>query len=309
MSLCLLGFNDVVAEATIGMAESKTSLMDPKFWIRDFTLTRDGFCYTLNCSLKVGSDYETHAVAIYAKDNTSHQVIYVHDPDFFILNGNPRATSKTSTKAMANTFQYQTISLVEHSLLNHEKVPCEPRRDYSFRECVRKSFVEKVKCRLPWPELISAENGVPVCQHLDQYIHFEKLYAEINVVSTNSIENITKCLRPCHYKEYRMEDIPGTISKKPEKFSSAFVFWFVSTEVNVEDQAFVYPWQSLACYIFKECTLRHDFSHRWLNLEAPWGFLLDFPSPPFGTTLPTPFWSSNNFAREYLQEAKISTLS
>ena len=245
----LLGFNDVVAEATIGMGKSKKSLMDPSLWIPDFTITRDGFCYTLNSSIKIGSDYESHALSILAKDNTTHQVIYVHDPDFFIVNGNPRATSKTRVKAMANTFQYQTISLVERSLLNHDKVPCEPKRGYSFRECVRNSFVKEVNCRLPWPQLISAkEDDVPICQNLTEYIHFEKLYAQIGVVSTNSIENITRCLRPCHYKEYRMEDRPESLSKKREGFSSAFVFWFVSTEINVEEQSLVYPWQSLASY-------------------------------------------------------------
>ena len=85
---------------------------------------------------------------------------------------------------------------------------------------MRKSFEAEVKCRLPWPE--SAEDDLPVCQNLTQYTHFERLYAEINVVSTNSIENVTRCMRPCHYKEYRMEDIPGTISKKPENFSSTY---------------------------------------------------------------------------------------
>ena len=195
----------------------------------------------------IGSDYDMHALQIYAMDNTIHQVIYVHDPDFFIVNGNPRATSKTRSKAMATSFQYQTISLVEHRLLNHYKVPCEPRRNYSFRECVRKSLEEEVKCRLPWPE--SSEDYLPVCQNLTQFIHFERLYAQIEAVSTNSIENITRCLRPCHYKEYRMEDKPGMLSKKPENFSSTFVFWFVSTEINVEEQSLVYPWQSLARYI------------------------------------------------------------
>ena len=151
---------------------------------------------------------------------------------------------------MANTFQYQTISLVERSLLNHDKVPCEPRRNYSFRECVRDSFVKDVKCRLPWPKQnLENDDNVPICQNLAQYIHFEKLYTQISVVSTNAIENITRCLRPCHYKEYRMEERPEAISKKPENFSSAFVFWFVSTEINVEEQSLVYPWQSLASYI------------------------------------------------------------
>ena len=231
------------------------SLLDPKFWIKDFTWTRDGFCYTLNSTIRVDNDYEKGAIVFFAKDVDMHQIIYIHDPDFFVINDNPMALPKTRIKVMANSSQYQRIILVEHSLLNHQKIPCEPRRDYSFRECVRNSFTKKVKCRLPWPAIDSSvDSGVPVCQNLTQFLQFEKFYAQIEEVSTSSIEKITKCLRPCHYKEYRMVNGPTSISETSKRFSSIFMFWFVSTETLVEEQSLVYPWQSLVFRVISEQT-------------------------------------------------------
>ena len=185
-----------------------------------------------------------------------HQIIYIHDPNFFVVNANPMALSKTRIKVMANSFRYQRIALVEHSLINHAKIPCEPRRDYSFRGCVRNLFTAKVKCRLPWPALDSSADpgGVPVCQNLAQFLQFEKLYAQLEDVSTSSIENITKCLRPCRYKEYRMVNGPTAISETNTRFSSIFMFWFVSTETLVEEQSLVYPWQSLVFQVISEQT-------------------------------------------------------
>ena len=87
--------------------------------------------------------------------------------------------------------------------------------------------------------------SVPFCQNLSQFLQFEKLYAQLEEVSTSSIENITNCLRPCRYKEYRMVNGPTASSETSTRFSSIFIFWFVSTETLVEEQSFVYPWQSL----------------------------------------------------------------
>ena len=257
--------DQVVSMAKIGMTHSwnsniyqipDKSLMDPKFWIKDFTWTRDGFCYTLNSSIRVGTDYEQSVIAFYANDTDMHQIIYIHDPDFFVVNANPMALSKTRIKVMANSFRYQRIALVEHSLINHAKIPCEPRRDYSFQGCVRNSFTAKVKCRLPWPAMdpSAANAGVPVCQNLTQFLHFEKLYAQLEAISTSSIENITKCVRPCHHREYRMVNEPTAISEPSIDFSSIFMFWFVSTETLVEEQSLVYPWQSLVFRVISEQT-------------------------------------------------------
>ena len=143
--------DEVVSVAKIGITQSNIdwtdrSLLDPKLWIKEFTWTRDGFCYTLNSSIRVGTDYEQSVIAFFSNDTDMHQIIYIHDPDFFVVNANPMALSKTRIKVMANSFRYQRIALVEHSLINHAKIPCEPRRDYSFQGCVRNSFTAKVKC-------------------------------------------------------------------------------------------------------------------------------------------------------------------
>ena len=74
---------------------------------------------------------------------------------------------------------------------------------------------------------------------------FENLYAQLEEMSTRSIENFTKCLRPCQYKEYRMVNGRVGLSHKFKNISSILMFWFVSTETLVEEQSFVYPWQSL----------------------------------------------------------------
>ena len=162
------GFNEVVPMAKIGMThynmdQIDRSLLDPKLWIKEFTWTRDGFCYTLNSTIRVGTEYEKSAIAFFSNDTDMHQIIYIHDPDFFVINDNPMALPKTRIKVMANsTFQYQRIALVQHSLVNLPKIPCEPRGDYSFQGCVRDSFTGKVKRLLLWP----AHDGLPVCQTL-----------------------------------------------------------------------------------------------------------------------------------------------
>ena len=146
---------------------------------------------------------------------------------------------------MRDTFEYQRISLTKHILLDRQRSHCEPRKDYSFRGCVRKSFADKVKCRLPWPSSDSSIGNLPVCQNLSQFLQFENLYAQLEEMSTRSIENFTKCLRPCQYKEYRMVNGRVGLSHKFKNISSILMFWFVSTETLVEEQSFVYPWQSL----------------------------------------------------------------
>ena len=303
--ILLNGFEKVVPMAKVGMTHSNIDqrdrpFLDSKFWIKEFTWTRDGFCYTLNSTIRVGNDYENSAIVFYANDVDMHQIIYIHDPDFFVINDNPMALPKIRIKVMAKSFQYHRIFLVEHSLLNHPKIPCEPRRDYSFRGCVRNSFTEKVKCRLPWPATDpSVDNGLPVCQSLTQFLHFEKLYAQIEEVSTSSIENITKCLRPCHYKEYRMVNVPTAISETNTEFSSIFMFWFVSTETLVEEQSLVYPWQTLVVQLISDQNkLDHAFSKSsggwvwrnpwafyWIQFHLPLGnngFFLFFHQKPMG---------------------------
>ena len=98
----MYSLNEVVSMIKIGMTHSTfgqldRSLLDPKFWIKDFTWTREGFCYTLNSSVRVGTDYEKDIIGFFANDNNAHQIIYIHDPQFFVINNNPMALSNVYT--------------------------------------------------------------------------------------------------------------------------------------------------------------------------------------------------------------------
>ena len=120
--------DEVVSVAKIGITHSNIdqidrSLLDPKLWIKEFTWTRDGFCYTLNSSTRVGTEYEKGAIVFFSNNTDMHQIIYIHDPDFFVINDNPMALPKTRIKVLTNSFQYQRIALVQHSLVNHPKAP------------------------------------------------------------------------------------------------------------------------------------------------------------------------------------------
>ena len=86
--------DEVVSVAKIGITHSNIdqidrSLLDPKLWIKDLTWTRDGFCYSLNSSARVGTEYEKDAIVFFSNNTDMHQIIFIHDPDFFVINDNP----------------------------------------------------------------------------------------------------------------------------------------------------------------------------------------------------------------------------
>ena len=93
----------------IGMTHSNIgqldrTLLDPEFWIKDFTSAREGFCYTLNSSVIVGTDYEKDIIGFFAMDENAHHVIYIHDPEFFQINDNAMALSKKKNQGDGKHF-------------------------------------------------------------------------------------------------------------------------------------------------------------------------------------------------------------
>ena len=101
--------SDVVGNAWIG-GVSKTSLMDPSFWIPDFTWARDGRCYTLNYSRNIADDYEKDIMMFGSTYPNRHQIMFIHDANFFAISDNPKAFSMMRTKAMNNTFRLSNTS-------------------------------------------------------------------------------------------------------------------------------------------------------------------------------------------------------
>ena len=237
-------FDEVIGEAAIG-DEFEKSLMNQSFWIADFTYSHDGRCYTLSLDEKIG-DKRSSTMMFFSKAADRDQIVYIHDPNFFVINDNPKALSKIKRKVRSNQYSESRIALVDHRLLNRPSAPCVEDPDYSFRTCVRTSFSSQVGCRLVWD--MWSDQDRQVCHTMQQYRKFEYLYAKIYKKGGQTIEdkNHTGCVKPCHYREYRMVDVPQVSMNMASKyFVSYFGLLFVSTETILEEEILVYPWTSL----------------------------------------------------------------
>ena len=83
---------------------------------------------------------------------------------------------------------------------------------------------------------------------MEQYKKFEHLYAKIYKKGGQTIEDKkhTGCVKPCHFREYRMVDVPDvSMNMANSTFKSYFGLLFVSTETIFEEEILVYPWTSL----------------------------------------------------------------
>ena len=247
IATCILentfNFSEVVGFARLG-AVGGQPLMDDSIWTPDFTWMRDGRCYTLGYKKNIGDDIEKDSLWLFSNDSTKHQVIFVHDPNFFAMNDNPKALSMTRFKVLKDDNVMYRISLVKHVLLNRPANPCEEDIEYNFVACVKESFSKEVGCRLPFDHL--SDQARPVCETIKQYSRFENLYAKITDKATKSIETTTKCKKPCNYNEFRFEGSPTFASPNLIKeYSSSFALWYVSTQTTLEVEEEVYPWTSL----------------------------------------------------------------
>ena len=272
--------SEVVGNAWIG-GVSKTSLMDPSFWIPDFTWVRDGRCYTLNYSKNVADDYEKDIMMFGSTDPNKHQVIYIHDASFFAISDNPKAFSMKRTKAMNNTFLYIRISLVQHKLLNRPENACEEKLPYSFLSCIKNTFSKTVGCRLPWDRW--SDQKQPLCTSLDQFRQFEELYGNISSSATEGVEKATGCKKPCQYYEYRTLGVPTPSSFPHNNVTSYFGLWYVSTETVMEVETWVYPWTSLVA----------EFGGT-LGLFLGFSFMTVWDGAVFGSNSLNKWWKNKN---------------
>ena len=222
---------------------SKSSLMDPRFWIPDFTWTKNGICYTLNYSSNIGDTYARDNMRFFPKDPNKHQVIYIHDPNFFALSINPGALSMTRTKVMNTTYTLRRISRVKHKLINRPENTCEDSTNYDFLACIKNSFSKSVGCRLPWDRWSDQERTE--CTTMEQFRQFEELYGNISNSVTAGVEQVTGCKKPCQYYEYRTVGRPLPSVSGRRSYTSFFGLLYVSTSTVTEVEMLAYPWTSL----------------------------------------------------------------
>ena len=106
---------------------------------------------------------------------------------------------------------YREIELVEHKKLNLDRQPCEEAEDYRILDCVKESLAVQVGCRLPWDK--KTRQDLEVCTERKQFQRFETLAMSIISEEIDEVKNMTGCLTPCAYKEYKfLNSIPKELA-------------------------------------------------------------------------------------------------
>ena len=123
--------------------------------------------YTLNISKQIGQNTGKNQLFI-SLFHTNYK-IWIHDPNFFIINNNPSSIpflmkleepSKTSS-------HYYRLFLTEVEELDLPEDPCNPDPSYSFQACVRRSLSSQVGCRTRWDRW--SHKDMPLCTQVEQF--------------------------------------------------------------------------------------------------------------------------------------------
>ena len=124
---------EVVSDAIIGFI-SKTSLG----WLEDLTEMEEfGKTYTFDINRNIGTDWRTDQIFLLFGFDLVYD-IFIHDPNFFILNYNPNGLPSLYIKIQPNASfnHYNKLSLTEHHEMNSGGDPCEEDPAYSFQVVV-----------------------------------------------------------------------------------------------------------------------------------------------------------------------------
>ena len=96
-----------------------------------------------------------------------------------------------------------------------------------------------VGCRLPWDKWSQQDRHV--CKNEQQFKEFEQIYWELGNANADEIVEISGCLNPCQYKEYKFVESSPKMWTEP----SFLGFWAATGKTQVEEEVLLYPFTSL----------------------------------------------------------------
>ena len=113
----------------------------------DFTYDWAGIYFTLTLPLTIGTELTSDAIIMGIFANLNY-LVFIHDPEYFLLNDNPTAIPgelrRLNTYEMKPETCFFRLELVEVNKLNLPNSPCNEDLSYNFFSCVKESVASKV---------------------------------------------------------------------------------------------------------------------------------------------------------------------
>ena len=96
--------------------------------------------------------------------------------------------------------------------------------------------VERVGCRRPWDKWNRQTQSF--CTTREQFARYDELFTMYSVIEVDQIERLTGCLKPCHYKEYKLlnSNPKDLILVKVPEDQIAIGIWAVSHYTQFEEE-------------------------------------------------------------------------
>ena len=132
-------------------------------------------------------------------------------------------------------------NIKQHHKLNRKLIPCEESSHYSFINCVERNLSRKFECVIPW--IMKSMDNFTVCSDMKELRWISMMYTEI-MFHDSDLKNVIKktgCVKPCHYKEYELDQEENW----PGKRDSEFVILFSNSDVVIEKELASYSAVSL----------------------------------------------------------------
>ena len=104
-----------------------------------------------------------------------------------------------------NFYNNVCLQAIRHEKLNRAQNPCEPSSGYNLAQCVDEYVMRKVGCQPPWRRF--NVTGLPLCDDWTLLHYYSSENAKLATVVRNKMMNVTNCLMPCSFMEYKVSDI------------------------------------------------------------------------------------------------------
>ena len=146
-----------------GVKDGFNPIQNQNLWVSDFTVGFLGLCQTLNTSEKMDVDFLNGSL-FFALKKTLDYEIYIHDPNYFMINVNPLAMPYFRFLANGSDGNYYyKMRRVYHKNIQY----CNPDPNYKFSSCIKTSLASRIGCRLKWDKRSDA--AVSLCTTIEEY--------------------------------------------------------------------------------------------------------------------------------------------
>ena len=138
--------SDFFKDIIIGWVTRESLLARESLLLEDFGIPLYGRYYTFNTGRMMEPEDDHSQVFLTLSNNFVYE-IFLHDPDFFMINESPIGLGSIKLTLNPNMTGkvYYRISLTEVEELNLADDPCNPDSEYNFKACINEYLSNEVR--------------------------------------------------------------------------------------------------------------------------------------------------------------------